>query len=66
MESSQEDMLAANALIHQHGDGAEEYIARQLWDSRQKKDKTSTSRWQSLLEALRRVRELRARTKHES
>jgi hypothetical protein len=66
MEPPPEVMLAANALIHRHGDGAEEYAARQLWDHRQKQDKKSAAYWQSILEALKRVRELRSKVKHGS
>ena len=66
MELPQETLLAANALIHRHGEGAEEYVAQQLWDSRQRKDQKSTAEWLDMLEALKRVRELRAKTEHGS
>jgi hypothetical protein len=66
MELPQQVMLAANALIHQHGSSAEEYATRQLWESRQKEDETNAARWLSMLEALKQVRELRAKIEHES
>jgi hypothetical protein len=66
MKPLQEAMLAANTLIHQYGDGAEEYVAKQLWASKQKEDEATAARWQYMLEALKQVRELRAKTKHGS
>jgi hypothetical protein len=66
MDSLQEAMLAANTLIHQYGDGAEEYITKQLWGARQKEDEASVSKWRQMLEALKHVRELRAKVKNES
>jgi hypothetical protein len=66
MKLPSEVMLAANALIHWHGNGAEEYAARQLWESRRTKDEKSTSYCSSMLEALKPVRELRAKVEHGS
>ena len=63
MKSSQETMLAANALIHEHGTAAEEYAALQLWDSRQKADKGAEAQWLGMLEAIKQVRSLREQTK---
>jgi hypothetical protein len=61
MEPSVEVMLAANMLIHRHGNGAEEYAAQQLWDSGRNKDEENAARWRLMLEALKKVRELRAK-----
>jgi hypothetical protein len=61
MDLPPEVLLEANTLIHRHGNGAEEYAARQLWDSRRKKDEENAAWWRSMLEALKRVRELRAK-----
>ena len=59
-------MLAANALILQHGAGAEEYAAKQWWDARRRNDETGASQWLSMLDALKRTRELRAKILHDS
>jgi hypothetical protein len=59
MDVSREMMLEANLLIHQHGDGAEEHVAKQLWDSRQADDKKAGERWLQMRDALKRVRQLR-------
>jgi urease accessory protein UreF len=66
MDLPPELLLAANALIRRHGAAAEEYAARQLWDARQKEDEKSADGWRSMLEALKRVREIREETKHGS
>jgi hypothetical protein len=66
MEPPPEVMLAANTLLHRHGDGTEEYAAQQLWEYRQEQDKKSAAYWRSILEALKRVRELRSRINHGS
>ena len=62
MDPTTETMLAANALIHRYGAGAEEYVSRQLWDSQQSADEKAAAQWRSLLEALRKVREIRKKT----
>jgi len=66
MEPPPEVMLAANALIRRHGNGAEEYAAQQLWDSRRNEDEESAAGWRSMLEALKQVRKIREETKHGS
>ena len=53
-------MLKANLLIGQLGNGAEEHAAAKMWEARQKNDEAGASHWLSMLEALKRVREIRA------
>jgi len=52
-------LLAANRLIHQYGEHAEEHAAAQLWAARQAQDQAEAAKWQSLIEAIREVRNLR-------
>lgn len=59
MEPQKEALLAANALIRKHGAGAEEYVAQQLWSCRQNSDVENAKQWRSLLEAIRKVRDIR-------
>ena len=59
-------MLAANTLIRQAGDGAEEYAAQKLLDSIRKKDEENPARWLDMLLALKRVRELKAEAEYGS
>jgi hypothetical protein len=66
MKLFQETLLAANELIHRRGDGAEEYVAKQLSDSRQKEFQKGVSQWLEMTEALKWVRELRAKIAHGS
>jgi protein tyrosine/serine phosphatase len=66
MKPPTELLLTANALIHQHDAGAEEYVAQQLWDSGRKKNQTHADYWRSMVEALKWVRKLRAEIKQGS
>jgi transcriptional regulator with XRE-family HTH domain len=66
MELPPDALLAANALIHRHGAGAEEFAAKQLWNSIRKDDERSAAKWLSMLEALKQVRERKTKTKHGS
>ena len=66
MEISTDTLLTANALILQHGAGAEEYAAQKLWDSRNQGSTMDAAHWTTLLEALKRVREIQAMTKRGS
>jgi type VI protein secretion system component VasK len=59
MDPSTQTMLAANALIHKHGDAAEEYASQQLWNYQQNADEQNSTEWRSLLDAIKKVRELR-------
>lgn len=52
-------LLAANRLIYQYGDDAEEYAATQLWAARQASNETEAAKWLSLIAALKEVRALR-------
>jgi hypothetical protein len=56
-------MLTANTLIHQYGGGAEEYVSQQLWKSQQRSDEKDVARWRSLLDAIKKVREIRDQIK---
>ena len=56
------DLLAANALIHQHGEHAEEHATTNLWSARQSKDAVEFAKWQALIDALKEVRALRKKT----
>lgn len=66
MEISTDNLLTANALILQHGAGAEEYATQKLWDSRKQGSAKDAAQWATLLDALRRVREIQARAKRGS
>jgi hypothetical protein len=66
MKLSKETLLAANELIHRRGDSAEEYVAKQLSDSRKKEFQKGASQWLEMTEALKWVRELRAKIAHGS
>jgi hypothetical protein len=60
MEPSRETMLKADLLIRALGNGAEEHAAGKMWRARHVNDERSASRWLSMLEALKLVREIRA------
>jgi len=62
MEPSTETMLTANALIRKYGDTAEEYVSQQLWTCQQNADEPNATQWRSLLDAIKKVRELRRKT----
>lgn len=49
MELPPDALLAANALIHRHGADAEEYAAKQLWNSIRKDDESSAAKWLSII-----------------
>jgi hypothetical protein len=66
MKLSKETLLAANELIHRRGDSVEEYVAKQLSDSRRKEFQKGAARWLDMKEALMWVRELRAKIAHGS
>jgi urease accessory protein UreF len=66
MEISPDTLLTANALLLRHGAGAEEYVTQKLWDSAQKGSTKDETQWQAVLEAIKRVREIRAKTKRGS
>ena len=66
MKLSKETLLAANELIHRRGDSAEEHVAKQLSDSRRKEFQKGAARWLDMKEALKWVRELRAKIAHGS
>jgi len=55
MEISTDTLLTANALILQHGAGAEEYAAKKLWDSRKQGSAKEAAQWDALLGAIKRV-----------
>ena len=63
MELPTEMMLAANTLIRQYGDAAEEHASQQLWTCRQKADEEKADQWRSVLEAIKKVREIRKTSK---
>ena len=65
MEPPTETLLAANTLVHTHGNGAEEFATTQLWQARQGKDETGVAKWLGMLEALKRVREIRGKAGYE-
>ena len=52
-------MLTANLLIHQYGDGAEEYTSKEIRKLRQKGNQKGAARWRSVLEAMGEVRKIR-------
>lgn len=52
-------MLAANRLIHEYGEGAEEYAASQLWKARSGENADEAAKWQNIVDALKKVRDLR-------
>jgi hypothetical protein len=62
MEPSVDAMLTANLLIRRHGSAAEEFVATQLWNARREGDKRHVARWQEMLEALKKVRAIRAQS----
>jgi|HubBroStandDraft_1064217.scaffolds.fasta_scaffold967956_2 hypothetical protein len=66
MELSTDTLLTANALILRHGAGAEEYATQKLWDARKQGSEKEATQWATLLEALKRVREIQARTRRGS
>ena len=66
MEISTDTLLAANALIHQHGTTAEEYATQKLWDSQKQRNARDATQWATVLAALKRVREIQARTRRGS
>jgi hypothetical protein len=45
--------FAANVLIHEHGNDAEEHATKNLWAARQAQDQAEAARWQSLIDALK-------------
>jgi hypothetical protein len=63
MKISTETMLAADALVHHHGPATEEYATQKLWDSRQQGSTEDEAKWATMLEAIKRVREIHAKTK---
>lgn len=63
MELSKEALLTANALIRQYGDAAEEHASKELWACRQNADEEKADQWRSLLEAIKKVREIKEQTK---
>jgi predicted secreted Zn-dependent protease len=66
MEISKDTLLAANALIHQHGATAEEHATQKLWDSRKQGNAEDATQWATVLAAIKRVREIHAKTKRGS
>jgi hypothetical protein len=63
MEPSTETLLAANALIRQYGEAAEEHASQQLWTCRQNADEEKADQWRVVLEAIKKVREIREKTR---
>jgi hypothetical protein len=60
MKPPTELLLTADTLIHHYGDGTEEYVAQQLWDSGRNKNQTHAAYWRSMVEAVKWMRKLRA------
>jgi transcriptional regulator with XRE-family HTH domain len=60
------DMLAANQIIHQHGDGAEQYVSRQIRRLQQKSNPQGAGKWRAILRAIGEVRKLRQEVSRES
>ena len=58
-EPPTEAMLAANALIRQHGANAEEYASQQLWNCQQNADDKNSTQWRLMLQAIKLVRQIR-------
>jgi len=54
-------LLAANNLIEQFQEKAEEHATAKLWDARQSANESEAAQWHDLLEALKEVRRIRRR-----
>jgi len=55
-----EIMFAACTLVYHKGTAAEEYATQKFWHAQQTASKDVATQWAAMLQAIKRVREIRA------
>jgi len=56
MASPKDIVLSANIVIRHHGNAAEEYAAKKLWEFKHQKDDKAVAAWNAIILAIKELR----------
>jgi hypothetical protein len=58
MATAKDILLSARLVIKEHGNSAEEYATKRMWEFKHKKDEKAAAAWYSIIEGIKELRNM--------